>query len=572
MGEKIQSIQKKLSSAGINGIELCEKSKSILLQGELLQYNDIVKAGKIASKFGYKGVINDITTKGEKPADIIRPQINDNSLDGKKYDVVIIGGGVIGCSIARELSKYHISILLLEKECDVAMQASSRNDGMIHPGIATHLHGNTASYNVRGNRMYTQVCEELDVPFKRTGNLILFKEKNYHLLSPILIARSKYIGIEYKHLSKKQLQEIEPNITDEQQGGFMFPSSGVLSPYKLTVAFAENAVQNGVTVSLSTIVDGMVKKDGKIIEVITNRGRIIPRIVINAAGVYADKIAEFAGDRFFTIHPRKGEIIILDKKKARLFTAAMGTLNLKELSGNTKGGGLVHTIDDNILVGPNALEVMDREDYSTNRERVDQILKKQLPMIKGLSPTDVITYFSGVRAPTYEENFIVEASETVNNLVYAAGIQSPGLASAPAIAQDVADITLSILSKTEKIRENMDYNPRNKLVKMSGMSFEQKQKLIKKNPDYGVIVCRCEEISKGEILDALSSPIPIYTLDGIKRRVRPGMGRCQGGFCSPIVAQLIAQKSGCELTDITKKGTGSQLLVSTTRKGENADV
>ncbi|MFZ2539908.1 MAG: FAD-dependent oxidoreductase, partial [Oscillospiraceae bacterium] len=313
MDKKIQSIQKKLSSVGIDGIELCEKGKSILLQGELLQYSDVVKSGKIASKFRYKGVINDITTKGKKPAEITKPKCKDDSLNGKRYDVVIIGGGVIGCSIARELSKYHISILLLEKECDVAMQASSRNDGMIHPGIATHLHGNTASYNVRGNKMYTRICEELNIPFKRTGNLILFKEKNYHLLSPALIARSKYIGIEYQHLSKKQLLEIEPNITDEQQGGFIFPSSGVLSPYKLTVALAENAVQNGVTVCLSTIVEGMVKKDGEITEVITNRGKIIPRIVINAAGVFADKIAEFAGDRFFTIHPRKGEIIILDK-------------------------------------------------------------------------------------------------------------------------------------------------------------------------------------------------------------------------------------------------------------------
>ncbi|MEG0692027.1 MAG: NAD(P)/FAD-dependent oxidoreductase [Oscillospiraceae bacterium] len=572
MDKTIQSIHKKLSAVGINGIELCEKGSSIQLQGELSQYSDVVKAGKIASKYGYKGVINDITTKGKKPAEIIKPDLQDNSLNGKQYDVVIIGGGVIGCSIARELSKYHMSILLLEKECDVAMQASSRNDGMIHPGIATHLHGNTASYNVRGNKLYTQLCNELGVPFQRTGNLIVFKEKNYHLFSPAVIARSKYIGVEYKHLSKKELFLMEPNITDDQEGGFIFPSSGVLSPYKLTVALAENAVQNGVTVALSTIVTGMTKTNGKITEVITNRGRVIPCIVINAAGVFADKIAEFAGDRFFTIHPRKGELIILDKKKSNLFTASMGVLNLKQLSGDTKGGGLVHTIDDNVLVGPNAIEVMDREDYSTDRERVDKILQKQLPLIKGLSKADVITYFSGVRAPTYEENFIVEASETVKNLVYAAGIQSPGLASAPAIAQDVAEITISILGKSGKVKENVDYNPYNKLVNMSKMSFEQKQALIQKNPDYGVIVCRCEEISKGEIIDALDSPIPVYTLDGIKRRVRPGMGRCQGGFCSPIVAQMIAQKSGINLIDVTKKGTGSKLLVSTTRKGEDSDV
>ncbi|MFZ2539461.1 MAG: FAD-dependent oxidoreductase, partial [Oscillospiraceae bacterium] len=260
------------------------------------------------------------------------------------------------------------------------------------------------------------------------------------------------------------------------------------------------------------------------------------------------------------------------KKKANLFTAAMGVLNLKELSGDTKGGGLVHTIDDNVLVGPNAVEVMDREDYSTDKNRIDKILKKQLPIIKGLLTVDVITYFSGVRAPTYEENFIVEASETVKNLVYAAGIQSPGLASAPAIAQDVAGIAVSILSKYGKVKENVDYNPRNNLIKINGMSFEQKQAVIKKNPDYGIIVCRCEEISKGEIIDALNSQIPIYTLDGIKRRVRPGMGRCQGGFCSPIVAQMIAKKAGCELIDVTKKGEGSKILVGTTKKGEDANV
>lgn len=570
--KNIESVRKKLVSSGLNNIEVSQKGKCVLLQGELDKYSDVVKAGKIASKFGYKGVLNDISTKGKKTPPIKRPNVNDNSLDGKKFDVVIVGGGVIGCSIARELSKYNISILVLEKECDVAMQASSRNDGMIHPGIATHLHGNTASYNVRGNAMYKNLCQELDIPFRYTGNLILFKEKNYHLLSPAIAARSKQIGVEYKHLSKKELLQMEPNIYDEQVGGFIFPSSGVLSPYKLTVALAENAVVNGATVSLSTIVDGFVKKDGKITEIKTNRGRVIPKVVINAAGVFSDKIAEYADDRFFTIHPRKGEIVILDKKKANLFTASMGILNLKELKGNTKGGGLVHTIDDNVLVGPNAIEVMDREDYSTDKKSIDMILKKQLPLVKGLSASDTITYFSGVRAPTYEESFIVEASENVKNLVYAAGIQSPGLASAPAIAQDISKITVSILNKTQKVKKKDDFKSRNKYVKMSSMSFEEKQKLIKKNPDYGVIVCRCEEISKGEILDALNSPLPVYTVDGIKRRCRPGMGRCQGGFCAPIVTQMIADKVGCKLSDVTKKGEGSELLVGTTRKGGETNV
>jgi len=567
-----QKLERTLRGKGYEGVSCTEWHKSIRLEGELDDWKAIVKAGKIAAKAGYKGVINDITLKGFTPPPIRTPKQRDNALEGRRPDVLIIGGGVIGCAIARELSKNALDILLLDKESDVAMHASSRNDGMIHPGIASHANTLRGKMNVKGNAMYTQLCEELGVPFQRYGNLILYADHIFGTVAePYLGERARKLGIVGGKISRKRLREIEPNITDRALGAFEYPSSGVLSPYKLTVALAENAVENGAQVSLDTIVTGMEMEGDAIGSVFTNRGAIHPRLVINAAGVFSDQIAEMANDRFFSIHPRKGELVILDKKKGPLVTRSMGLIDLSQATSDTKGGGVMRTIDQNVLVGPDAYEQPMREDFSTHRENIDAILKKHLPLIKGFAPSDVITYFAGIRAATYEEEFIIERSEYVQNLIHAAGIQSPGLASAPAIAEEISRITVDALQEQMEVKPNTGFNPRRRAIPhMSDLTTEEKQEIIRKNPDYGVIICRCEGISKGEIVDTIHSPIPATTIDALKRRVRPGMGRCQGGFCSPLVTQIICEETGLSPEEVTKSGEDSNLILERTHKGERS--
>lgn len=567
-----QKLERTLRGKGYEGVSCTEWHKSIRLEGELDDWKAIVKAGKIAAKAGYKGVINDITLKGFTPPPIRTPKQRDNALEGRRPDVLIIGGGVIGCAIARELSKNALDILLLDKESDVAMHASSRNDGMIHPGIASHANTLRGKMNVKGNAMYTQLCEELGVPFQRYGNLILYADHIFGTVAePYLGERARKLGIVGGKISRKRLREIEPNITDRALGAFEYPSSGVLSPYKLTVALAENAVENGAQVSLDTIVTGMEMEGDAIGSVFTNRGAIHPRLVINAAGVFSDQIAEMANDRFFSIHPRKGELVILDKKKGPLVTRSMGLIDLSQATSDTKGGGVMRTIDQNVLVGPDAYEQPMREDFSTHRKNIDAILKKHLPLIKGFAPSDVITYFAGIRAATYEEEFIIERSEYVQNLIHAAGIQSPGLASAPAIAEEISRITVDALQEQMEVKPNTGFNPRRRVIPhMSDLTTEEKQEIIRKNPDYGVIICRCEGISKGEIVDTIHSPIPATTIDALKRRVRPGMGRCQGGFCSPLVTQIICEETGLSPEEVTKSGEDSNLILERTHKGERS--
>jgi glycerol-3-phosphate dehydrogenase len=569
---KAASVAKAIQSKGIPDIECTPWRESIRLSGEVADYSQSVRAGKAAAAFGYKGVVNDIRVKGFAEPAIVAPETRDDSLHNLQVDVVVIGGGVIGCAIARELSRFALSTVLLEKESDVAMHASSRNDGMIHPGIASKPGTLRGEYNVRGNALYTQLTRELDVPFERVGNLIL--SQSTALLVPMgILFRSRMgkLGIEGRRLGRQDVYKAEPHLRGDIAGGYLFPSSGILSPYQLTVALAENAVENGVRLCLNTIVEKMETRGGEITGVLTNRGTLRPRVVVNAAGAFADKVAEMAGDRFFSIHPRKGELVILDRKKGNRVHTSMSVIGFSQYHSDTKGGGVMPTIDGNVLVGPDAYEQPCREDFSTHAGHVAAILEKHLPLIRGLTPQDVITYFAGIRAPTYEEEFIVEKSGYVGNLVHAAGIQSPGLASAPAIAQDIARIVVETLGAAQPVEPNPAFDPNRKhRSNFSRMTMEQKQEAIRFNPDYGVIVCRCEGVSRGEVLDAIQSPVPALTLDAVKRRVRPGMGRCQGGFCSPHVAQLIAEAAGIDPADVTKNGGGSRVLLSETPKGEEA--
>jgi len=569
-GNRFRRVRTSLNRKGFSNIEIREERNSIVLEGILDAWHEKIEAGYAAARRGYKGVVNDIEVEGIEEPPLPLPGYTDGLLEGKYFDAVVIGGGIIGTAIARELTRTNLSVALLEKEDDVAMHASSRNDGMIHPGFAPSPGSVKAGCNVRGNEMYTEVCRDLDVPIKRTGSLVLFHNSCMALLVPFFKRRCRQNGVRgARYLTRSEVFAREPYVSAEQHGAFFLPTTGQLSPYRMTLAYAENAVTNGAAVFLRTGVSGFeMDGDSHIRGVKTNRGTLKAGIVVNAAGVWSDVIAGLAGDRFFSIHGRKGVDALLDTYTQSYQSTVSAFFRLSHLTSKTKGGGVVPTVEGNLLVGPTAFETADREDYSTSEEDIDELLSRFSVNTK-ISRKDIITYFAGIRACTYEEDFIVEASERVNNLVHAAGIQSPGVASAPAIAEDVAALCKEIGERDiKRIEPNPRFDPKRKgPVQMKLLKDDDRALLIRKNPSYGRIVCRCEEISEGEIRDVLRAPLPIYTLDGIKRRTRAGMGRCQGGFCTPRVMEILHEETGEKLTEITKKGMGSNLLYRPTKDG-----
>lgn len=561
--KRVSWLQRQLAKLS-SGISCKIEDGHIHLTGDVGEYVTVLKAGKLATKCKSVGVVNDLRVPGLEETPMRVPANTDRSLDGRQVDVLIIGAGIVGCAIARELSKKDLKIMVVDKEYDVAVRTSSRNDGMIHPGIDIHPGLLKAPYNSRGNRLYTSLSEELGFPFRRIGSYVVFDKAWHRLTVPIFKHRGKVNGVDgVQFINRKELFKRQSEVASWQKGAMYFPSCGITSPYQATVAFAENAAMNGVRFSFETVVTGMETQDGKIVGVTTNRGTIHPKTVVNAAGVYSDRIAQMAQDRFFSIHPRKGTEAILDSKAAGLTDSSIAKVPFSDVKNHTKGGGVMRTIDGNILVGPDAVETIDREDDSTDAANIHAMFEKHRFTVPNLRESDIITYFSGTRACTYEEDFIVSKGRKTRNIVHAAGIQSPGLTAAPAIAEDIAKMICEVLQSEigETVVQNKDFNPiRKKPFVVSELTMEDRAELIRTNPDYGQIVCRCEQVSKGEILDALRSPLPIYSIDAVKRRCRPGMGRCQGGFCSPVVASLIAAEAKIPLEEVKKAGSSSPLL------------
>ncbi len=565
----LKRINRKLNQRFDGRVSAREYDGCLVLEGELDRWDDVVSAGLLAvNRRRYDGLVNDIRFTGGEIPPMRRPALRDSTLDGAHPDVLVIGAGIVGCAIARECARYDIDILLVDKEHDVAMQTSSRNDGMVHPGIDLIPGQIKRRYNMRGNRMYDTVCEELDVPFRRSGQYLCFIGKKYTIAA--------FFGQFYYKLAKpfatffgrKEFHRREPHMNPAIRSALFFPDAGVVSPYGLTIAYAENAVDNGVRLSLDTVVLGMQVENGEIKSVSTNRGTISPKVVINAAGVFSDEVASMANDRFFSIHPRKGTNTILDQKAAvRLMTIAssFGTSSTKKR--HTKGGGLVKTIENTELVGPDAVETFKREDFTTNAQSLADTFDRQRMTDPALHQRDAITYFSGIRAATYEEDFVIRKGKWTRNIVHAAGIQSPGLTAAPAIAVDVSRMAADILSQTREVKPSRSFNPiRKGIVRANELSAEARDALIQDNLAYGEIVCRCEEISRGEVEDALRRSVPCDTLDGVKRRVRPGMGRCQGGFCGPLVLQIIAHEKERSLEQVEKNGPGGEVLLGSIKE------
>lgn len=566
---KLEKINKQLTKRFKNTVKATAQNGSVVLTGRLKTWQETVEACALAAeKYSTVHVVNDIVCDEVTPQKMRVPSLQDKTLDGDKPDVLIIGGGISGVSIARELSKWNLDILLVEKEADLALQASGRNDGEVHPGIDLSKGSKKHYYIRKGNEMYGKICEELDVPFKRVGQYVCFNKAYLKPLAAVYcFIRRQRDGIsDTKLISGAELKRREPNFAEEFKFAISNPSSGCVCPYGLTIAYAENAVQNGARVALNTAVLAMDVQNGEIKSVTTNRGTLYPALVINAAGVFAEDVAKMAGDRFFSIHPRRGTNSIMDKKAGTFMHSIASIKELTHSKTHSKGGGILHTVHDNLLIGPDAIETFEKENTETHRESIETVFAKQKRTMPKLTERDIITYFTGVRAPTFEEDFIIENGRKTKNLIHCAGIQSPGLTTAPAVALDIEKMAVDFLKAKKTVSKNPDFNPiRHGVPVLNEMDDESRAALIRKNPDYGVIVCRCEEISKGEILDALNSPICVPTVDGIKKRIRPGMGRCQGGFCSPLVTQIIADFLGVPLSEVKKSSAESPITFGPTK-------
>lgn len=565
-------MERRLRAALGSTITVQDRGHFFELTGQADSWAQAVEAGRIAAKYRKgKNIVSRVTVPGLAVPPMEKPSLRDSALEGAAPDVLVVGGGITGCAIARELTRHKLRVLLVEKEQDLALHASSRNDGMVHPGI--DLKKGTAKYrfNKEGNPMFDQLCADLGVPFWRCGQTVCFTKRGRMPLLMLARLYWRFLGIPgVRVLGKKALRRREPTVSGKVRCAVLFPNAGIVCPYSLTIALGENAVENGAQVSLQTAALGMEVENGRIVRVQTNRGTVYPRLVVNAAGVFADEVAAMAGDQFYSIHPRRGTNSILDKKYSqelcRTVMAAVDTKSNK--AQHTKGGGIVRTVEGNTLVGPDAVETFERENFATQRESIQATFAKQQQAAPALSPRQIITYFTGVRASTYTEDFVVQMGVKTKNLVHAAGIQSPGLTAAPAIGVEVARLAVEQLSKEKPVEPNPGFSPlRKPIVKAAELPNPEREALIRQDPDYGVILCRCEEVSLGEMKAALHRPIPCHTVDGVKRRVRAGMGRCQGGFCGPLVAVLIARELGMPLEAVQKNGEGSPVVLGPVKGG-----
>ncbi|MCH4886501.1 NAD(P)/FAD-dependent oxidoreductase [Acidaminobacter sp. JC074] len=474
------------------------------------------------------------------------------------YDIAIIGAGVIGASIARELSRYQLKVALLEKENDVSMGTTKANSAIIHAGYDALPNTNKGKFNALGNMMFDKICDELDVPFKRIGSYVLaFSKEEVETLKDLLKRGQDNHIPDMEIVYKEELLKREPNLNPEVVAGLFAPTAGIIGPWELTIALAENAVDNGVDLLLNHQVNDINKDEHFVLE--TNHGSIEAKFVINCAGVYADKIHNMIAKESFKIDAWKGQYYLLDKMKKPLLNSIMFQCPTEK----GKGVLVLPTVHGNTLVGPDSEMFDDKEDVETDSDNLNFIKEKAYKTVVNLPMNQVITSFAGLRAKPSTKDFIIEEASDVKGFIDVAGIESPGLSSAPAIADYVKDMILERID----VEEKEDFNPIRKAVPhFMDLPEEEKQALIKKDPRYGRIVCRCELITEGEIVEAIHRTLGATTVDGIKRRVRPGMGRCQGGFCGAKVMEILARELDKDIKTIVKDRNESFIITGETKE------
>lgn len=477
------------------------------------------------------------------------------------YDIIIVGAGVIGCAVARELSKYNARILVIEKNEDVCAGTSKANSAIVHSGYDAKNGTLKARFNVEGNRMMEAVCRELDVPFKRIGSLTVCTDADRVGELDHLRERGERNGVEgLRVLSREELLEIEPNIGDEVVAALSAPTAGIVCPFKLTIAYAENAAVNGAEFLFDTKVKNIFSENG-IWHIVTDNEEYTAAAVVNAAGVYSDVFNNMVSEKKLHITPRRGDYILLDR-------AAEGHVKHTIFQLPTaygKGVLVTPTVHGNTIIGPSAIDIDDRESTATTAEGIDSVIARSALSVKNLPTRQVITSFAGLRAHGDRHDFVLGEAEDAENFFNCAAIESPGLSAAPAIGVYIAGLIqkkLDLSDKKDFIAERRD------ILDPKKLSIEERNELIKREPAYGTIVCRCESVTEGEILDAIRRPVGARSLDGVKRRTRAGMGRCQAGFCSPKVMEILRRELGVDLREVTKSGGNSYIVNARTKDGE----
>lgn len=462
-------------------------------------------------------------------------------------DVIIIGAGVSGCAIARELSRYQLDICVLERESDICEGTSKANSGIVHGGFDAKPGTLKAKLNVLGNSMMDEMSKKLDFEFKRNGSMVVCQNEMGIPALEKLLEQGKENGVKgMKILKREQALELEPNLADGVYAVLYIPSGGIVCPFGMNIAYAENAAQNGVEFKLGTEVQ-LIERVGQDYRIQTNQGVFDTKYVINAAGVYADVFHNMVSELKIHIMPRRGDYCLLDKTAGDLVRHTIFQLPTEK----GKGVLVTPTIHGNLLLGPTAIDIEDKEATATTAKGLQEVLEKCTKSVKNIPFKQVITSFAGLRAHEEHGEFIIGEVEDAKGFIDVAGIESPGLTSAPAIGIYVRDILAEKMELKEK--ENF-VEERKGIVRFLDLPKEEQNRLLQKNQAYGQIVCRCEQITEGEILDAIHRPLGATTLDGVKRRTRAGMGRCQAGFCTPKVMEILARELHLELKDIRKNG------------------
>lgn len=480
------------------------------------------------------------------------------------YDVIIIGAGVTGCSIARELTRKERSILVLEASSDICEGTSKANSGIVHAGHDAVPGSLKAKLNVRGNQMMAELSRKLDFAYRQNGSLVLcFEEENRGKLEE-LYERGCKNGVQgLQILDEQQLLSIEPALTHHAIAALYAPTGGIVCPFGLTIAMAENAAQNGAAFLRNKRVDSIESMEQGYRIHTTDGSSYEASLVINAAGVHADEIHNMLplkeGHKEMHLIARKGEYCLYDKRAGELVDKT-----IFQLPGKYGKGILVTpTVHGNLLIGPTAVDIPDKDGVNTTGEGLETVMEKAALSVEKLPPArQIITSFAGIRAHHESDDFIIEESKGYPGFIDVAGIESPGLTSAPAIGEYVAQLVNQITPASDK-KDFIDH--RRGIISMEQASFEDKQKLIAQSPAYANMICRCEGISEGEILDAIHRPVGATTVDGVKRRTRAGMGRCQGGFCSPKVVAILARELGVPMEEIRKSGQNAVLLYGATK-------
>ncbi len=473
-------------------------------------------------------------------------------------DVVIVGGGVCGCSLLYELSRYKLSAVLVEKENDVSVGTTKANSAIVHAGYDPHPGTKMARYNVEGNALVKELCEKLDVPYQQIGSLVLAFDADQDALVRELFDRGTQNGVPgMKVLSAEEVREMEPNVSPEVTSALYAPSAGIVSPWELAIALAETAVKNGARVELNSEVTAIQPIDGGF-RVTAGGKEIDTRFVVNAAGIWSDKINDMAAPHTFTVSANKGEYFLLDKSQGTLVNHVIFQCPSKV----GKGVLVSPTVHGNLIVGPNA-EDAEKDDLGTTGDGLAFVRKMALRSVPDINFRDSIRNFAGLRANTEIDDFLVGETDQ-KGFFNIAGIKSPGLTSAPAIARDMVrmlgEAGLALDPKETFVDERH-------VVRFKHLSHEERAAAIAKNPLYGQIVCRCETITEGEIVDALHRPLPPCSIDGVKRRCGSGMGRCQGGFCGPRVQQIIARELGIPQEAVMMDRAGTAVITGETKMG-----